>query len=167
MYDDDNDNPDFVIDTGSATEVNESDEDGSLLDDPFIFTKESFIPKEPTTEERELEHKHRAKTLMARRLGKVEAKKQSKAEKVHKKKVGNIQQNANSKKSSTNPQTSSLDKNNLDKDDDDSKLDNQIQTIAAQQRGKVEAMKEARVDRMSEGNQNSTPPVNSEPSINK
>ena len=103
MYDDDNDNPDFVIDTGSATEVNESDEDGSLLDDPFIFTEKSFIPKELTTGERELEHEHRAKTLMGRRLGKVEAKKQSKAEKVHKKKVGNIQQNANSKKSSTNP----------------------------------------------------------------
>ena len=55
----------------------------------------------------------------------------------------------------------------MDKDDDDSKLDNRIKTIAAQRHSKVEAMKEARVDRMSEGNHNSTPPVNTEPPINK
>ena len=76
---DDPKDPDFVIDAGSAAEVNKSDEDGSLLDDPFIFTEKSFIPKELTTGERELEHEHRAKTLMARQLGKVESKNQSKA----------------------------------------------------------------------------------------
>lgn len=80
--DDDNDDskdPDFVIDAGSATEVHDSDEDGSLLDDPFVFTEDSFIPpKEPTTEDRELEHEHRAKKLMARQLGKVQAKNISK-----------------------------------------------------------------------------------------
>ena len=45
---DDNNDPndsDFVIDTGSATEVNKNDKDGSFLEDPFIFTEESFIPK--------------------------------------------------------------------------------------------------------------------------
>ena len=147
---DDRNDPDFVIDAGSATEVHDSDEDGSLLDDPFIFTEDSFIPKGSTTEERELEHKGRAKTLMARRLGKVEAKKQIKAN-----------------KSSTNPKTSSPDKNDLDKDEDDSKLENRIKTIAARRRGKVSAMKEARVDRMSEGNPKNTPPVNVEPSINE
>ena len=168
--DDDNDDPndpDFIIDAGSATEVNKSDKDGSFLEDPFIFTEESFNPKEPTTEERESEHEHRTKTLMARRLGKVESKKQSKAEKGNKKKFGIIQQNANSKKSSTNPQTASPDKNNLNKDDDDSKLDSRIKTIAARRHGRVEAMKEARVDMASEGNHSSTPPVNTELSINK
>ena len=104
---------------------------------------------------------------MARRLGKVESKKQSKAEKGNKKKFGIIQQNANSKKSSTNPQTASPDKNNLNKDDDDSKLDSRIKTIAARRHGRVEAMKEARVDMASEGNHSSTPPVNTELSINK
>ena len=104
---------------------------------------------------------------MARQLGKVQAKKQSKAKKVDKKKVHNIQQNANSEKFSTNHQTSSPAKHDLDKDDDNFKLDNRIKTIAARQRGKVEAMKEVRVDRMLEGNDNSTPPVNTEPPINK
>ena len=55
----------------------------------------------------------------------------------------------------------------MDKDDDDSKLDSQIKTIAARRHGKVKAMKEARVDMTLERNHNSTPPVNTEPSINK
>ena len=95
------------------TKVHDSDKDGSLLDDPFIFTEDLFIPKEPTTEEMELEYEHRAKTRMARQLGKVEAKKQSKAEKVDQKKLDNFQHNAGSNNSSYNPQKLYLDKKRL------------------------------------------------------
>ena len=80
-----------LVDAQSA--VKTTSDDGSLLDAPFIFTESSFNVAEeaPSTNNNANQgDKHssdpttdnRAKTLMARRKGKVEAAKQLKAEKA-------------------------------------------------------------------------------------
>ena len=87
------DNHNILRDAGSATEMNERDnDDGSLLDNLFIFTEKMFdhlkafaSKYKDDDKETDLKHDNRAKIWIAQQLGKVEGKKQSKAEKSERK----------------------------------------------------------------------------------